>query len=79
MNVGYYNSFIVKIWSDEARGRVRGHIQHVSSQESSHFLNLDSMLDFIIAHLNPPNGSSPEGDEKEEGVDDAIHKLRNNR
>lgn len=77
--MGYYNSFVVKIWSDEPGGKVRGHIQHVSSQESSHFLNLDKMLDFIIAHLSPPTAYPSEGADKEMGIDDAIHEFRDKR
>ncbi len=77
--MGYYNSFVVKIWSDEPGGRVRGHIQHVSSQESSRFLNLDKMLDFIIAHLSPPTSPLLEGDENDKGIDDAIHEFRDKR
>jgi hypothetical protein len=76
--VGYYNSFVVKIWTDENEGKVRGNIQHVSSQESSHFLSLDKMLEFIIGHLNPPNGSLTRSDEKN-GDCDAMPKVRNKR
>lgn len=52
---GYYNSFVVKIWRD--KGAMRGHIQHVSSQEHIYFLNLDDMADFIRSHLGPPRES----------------------
>lgn len=76
--MGYYNSFVVKVWSDEPGGKVRGHIQHVSSQESSHFLNLDKMLDFIISHLGPPVAPPLRGN-GEEGGDNAIQELWNNQ
>lgn len=72
--MGYYNSFVVKIWSEESGGAVRGHIQHVSSREDSHFLNLDKMLDFIIAHLEPP-ASPPRQNDGEEGVENTIQGL----
>ncbi|MDY6918287.1 MAG: hypothetical protein SVP26_10160 [Chloroflexota bacterium] len=72
--MGYYNSFVVKIWSEEPGGRVRGHIQHVSSQESCNFLDLDKIVEFITAHLGPP---SPAGEREELG--DAIHENRNER
>jgi hypothetical protein len=52
---GYYNSFVVKIWRD--KGAMRGHIQHVSSQEHIYFLNLDDMANFIRSHLGPPRES----------------------
>ena len=55
---GYYNTFVVKIWCDEDEGIMRGHIQHVSTQEQTYFLNLESVIDFIAGHLSsPPNGS----------------------
>jgi hypothetical protein len=69
--MGYYNSFVVRIWAGEPEGTMRGHIQHVSTQEGTHFLNLDKMVDFIIAHLNPSTGSQLEGTE-EEMMDDTI-------
>ena len=51
---GYYNTFVVKIWSDEAEEIIRGHIQHVSTQEEAYFLSLENMTDFIVSHLGPP-------------------------
>lgn len=51
---GYYNTFIVKIWHDEAEGTMRGHIQHVSTQEHARFLSLGNMSNFILNHLAPP-------------------------
>lgn len=76
--MGYYNSFVVKVWSEKPGGKVRGHIQHVGTQESSHFLNLDKMLDFIIAHLGPPPEGLSELDE-EEALDEAVHEHGNER
>jgi hypothetical protein len=55
---GYYNTFVVKIWCEEAGGTIRGYIQHVSSQEHIHFLNLEDMTNFILSHLEPPPGES---------------------
>lgn len=52
---GCYNTFVVKIWCDETKGTMRGHIQHVSSQEYIHFANLANMNSFILDHL----GSAP--------------------
>ena len=56
--MGYYNTFVVKIWCDESREMTRGHIQHVSTQELTYFLNLERMTDFIISHLSPPPSNS---------------------
>ncbi|MFQ5813115.1 MAG: hypothetical protein ACE5I2_07995 [Anaerolineae bacterium] len=47
-----YNSFVVKIWSDD-NGGLHGHIVHVATQEKRHFLNLDRMIEFILEHLGP--------------------------
>ncbi|MFC1893858.1 hypothetical protein ACFLYR_07550 [Chloroflexota bacterium] len=49
---GYYNTFVVKIWRDE--GILRGHIQHVGTQEHSYFLSLENLRDFIVNRLGPP-------------------------
>lgn len=51
---GYYNTFVVKIWRDEAEGIMRGHIQHVTTQEYAYFLSLENMTNFIVSHLGPP-------------------------
>ena len=51
---GYYNTFVVKIWQNEAEGTMRGHIQHVSTQEQAHFFGLKNMSNFILSHLGPP-------------------------
>jgi hypothetical protein len=53
---GYYNTFVVKIWHGKAEGIMRGHIQHVSSQEHAHFFTLGNMSNFILNHLGPPPG-----------------------
>ena len=63
--MGYYNSFVLKIWTDEEERRVRGHILHVSSQEGIYFLNVDRMVDFIMDHLNPPTDSELESEGQE--------------
>ena len=55
---GYYSTFVVKIWCDEAEAKTRGYVQHVSSQERVYFVELEEVLDFIRNHLlPPPNGS----------------------
>ena len=74
--MGYYNSFVVKIWSDAPGGKMRGHIQHVSSEVSSHFLDLEKMLDFIRAHLVPPP-ADPLRPNTEEDIEGSVQELRN--
>jgi hypothetical protein len=63
---GYYSTFIVRIWNDETEGTMRGHIQHVSTQEHAYFLSLENMTDFIESHIGIlPNdrtiSSDPQG------------------
>ena len=53
---GYYNTFIVKIWS--AEGITRGHIQHVGTKRYTYFLSLEKMIDFIQSRLGPPVNDS---------------------
>jgi hypothetical protein len=63
--MGYYSSFVVKIWVDENEGVSRGYVQHVGTQEAVYFLTLDKMVNFIMNHLGPP----PSHDVKsEEGI-----------
>ena len=59
--MGYYNTFVVKIWCHASGEMTRGHIQHVSSQELIHFLNLETMTDFIKDHLAPEGAPSGVG------------------
>ena len=62
--MGYYNTFVVKIWCNDCGKMIRGHIQHVGSQEHAYFLNNTSMTDFMASHLNPP---PPEPSDKRAG------------
>ena len=65
---GYYNTFVVKIWRDEAEGTMRGYIQHVSTQEHAYFLSLENMTDFIVSHLGPPPIDSGTQDKTQGGL-----------
>ena len=60
--MGYYNTFVVKIWCNDYGEMIRGYVQHVSSQEQSYFLNNESMNDFIMGHLAPPSDDTPTTD-----------------
>lgn len=62
--MGYYSSFVVKIWVDENEGVSRGYIQHVSTQEDVYFLTLDKMVTFIVNHLGPPPNHCAEPEER---------------
>ena len=66
--MGYYNTFVVKIWCDDRGEKIRGHIQHVSSQEHAYFLGLEYMTDFIASHLDPPPHNSVTQDKTHGGL-----------
>ncbi len=65
--MGYYNSFVIRIWTD-GRKRMHGRIEHVASRESLVFLDVASVVDFIQEHLVPP--PTYVRDDIEEPVDD---------
>ena len=50
--MAYCNSFVVKIWTEDGQNLTRGHVQHVGTQESTHFTDLEKMADFMLNHLN---------------------------
>jgi hypothetical protein len=54
--MGQYNSFVVKIWTNEATAKFRGHIQHVGSQEATYFITTEKMVAFIMSHLKAQPG-----------------------
>jgi len=47
---GYYNTFVVRIWYDEAGKMARGRIQHIGSQIYTYFENLEDMNLFILSY-----------------------------
>ena len=51
--MGFYNSFVVRIWSREAGKLNRGYIQHVGTQEQRYFLDIRDLEDFVLNHLAP--------------------------
>lgn len=62
--MGHYNSFLVKIWTDDVHRLVRGYIQHVGTEEVVHFLDLEKMVDFIINHLDWHVSRAPDCEER---------------
>ncbi len=65
--VGYYNSFVVRIWSDE-EGQLRGSIEHVLTHEGLVFNDPGAIVGFIHTHLAPPPFHIP--DPVEERLDE---------
>ena len=61
--MGFYNSFVVKIWSSEVGKPERGYIQHAGTRHQRYFLEMHDVLDFILSHLTPPAEYPP--DEKQ--------------
>jgi hypothetical protein len=50
--MGYYNSFLVKVWTDDGENLRRGHIQHVGTEKDIYFLKWEKMVDFMLDHIN---------------------------
>lgn len=48
-----YQTFIVRIWADDASDVARGHIQHVRTRRTLYFKDAARMLRFIDEHLAP--------------------------
>jgi hypothetical protein len=49
--MGNYSSFVVRLWVDSNGAMMRGHIQHVTTQKETFFLDFDKMLDFMNRNL----------------------------
>lgn len=56
--MGYYNTFVVRIWCDDEGELTRGYIQHVGTDEHTYFLNMEDMNTFVLDHLGPPSSNS---------------------
>ena len=52
--MGYYNTFVVRVWCDDIGEPGKGYVQHVISQEKRYFLKMDDLTAFILDHLSPP-------------------------
>lgn len=68
--MGHYSSFIVKVWTDETEDIARGYIQHVGTQETRYFMDLDKITEFILSHIRSQSSElkseevTAEGDSK---------------
>ena len=49
--MGHYNSFLVRVWTEDGENIVRGYIQHVGSQENMYFRDSSRMVEFMLHHL----------------------------
>ena len=50
--MGYYNSFLVRVWTEDGEKLLRGNIQHVGTEEDMYFIKWEKMVDFILTHIN---------------------------
>ena len=50
--MGYHNSFLVRVWTEDGENLLRGYIQHVGTEEDIYFLTWEKMVDFILTHIN---------------------------
>lgn len=57
--MGYYTTFVVRIWCNDEEGMLRGQIQHVGTEQHAYFSSLDSMKEFVLSYLSPPSTSTP--------------------
>jgi len=61
--VGYYNTFVVRIWCNDSNELSRGYVQHVTTRQQRYFMDIDDLTDFILSHLVPPANDSGTGDQ----------------
>ena len=50
--MGHYNSFVVKVWTEDGDNLIRGYIQHVGTEENMYFFKWEKVIDFILSHVN---------------------------
>jgi hypothetical protein len=50
--MGHYDSFVVRVWVDDTEDITRGYIQHVGTQETMHFYDLNKINEFILSHIH---------------------------
>jgi hypothetical protein len=64
----HYNTFIVRIWTNE-NGGFHGEVTHVASQETRGFRELGRMMQFMVERIQRPedqtgSNGAHEGEEK---------------
>ena len=50
--MGNYNSFLVRVWTEDGENLLRGYVQHVGTEEDMYFLKCEKMVDFVLTHIN---------------------------
>ena len=51
LNAGGRDTFVVRIWSSDGSGAMRGHVQHVRSRKRTYFATRQRLFTFIKDHL----------------------------
>jgi hypothetical protein len=72
--MGFYNSFVVRIWSSTNGKPDRGYIQHVGTQDKKNFLDIYDVVEFIQNHLVHPGNKSTK-DTQTPGTPETIEYL----
>ncbi|MBV9602524.1 MAG: hypothetical protein JOZ87_37485 [Chloroflexi bacterium] len=54
---GGRETFVVRIWSSDGRGRLRGNVQHVRSRKRTYFATRERLMRFIRDHSRDADGS----------------------
>ena len=52
--VGYYNTFVVRIWCNDSGEATRGYVQHVNTKEQRYFSDVAELIYFIRGQFSPP-------------------------
>jgi hypothetical protein len=47
---GYYNTFVIRLWCEEAAKQMKGRIEHTATHEHAYFNSLEDMNEFIRKH-----------------------------
>lgn len=56
LNGGVRDTFVVRIWSSDGAGVLRGHVQHVRTRKRAYFATRERLMRFIQDHLQDADG-----------------------
>ena len=58
-----YSSFVVRVWTDEKRGVLRGQIQHVGSEQMIRFVHVEDVVPFILSQTAVERSRADQGNQ----------------
>ncbi len=70
--MGHYNSFLLRVWTDQHGDEIKGSVQHVGTQEIIYFTSWDKMVDFIVNHLGWHINPELNEDEEQQRLDTEV-------